>query len=118
MEKPVLNDTRAPQLSASPRTPFASASRLLWFTIGSASCACLRGLTGGRSARLASRLCTGPAAITVPLAIAAELNGVHGRYGFAPSAESPVPVIIPAPPLVAPEEPAEPTADATAGADG
>ena len=59
-----------------------------------------------------------PAAITVPLAIAAELNGVHGRYGFAPSAESPVPVIVPAPPLVAPEEPAEPTADATAGADG
>lgn len=42
------------------------------------------------------------AVVSVPLAVTAELNGVHGHYGFSASAETPAPRIVPAPPLPEP----------------
>ncbi|MGM0384358.1 MAG: copper transporter [Actinomycetota bacterium] len=59
-----------------------------------------------------------PTTVTVPLALAAELTGSHGRYGFAPSAQAPAPrlVEVPPPTPVAPDPTAEATA--TEGADG
>ncbi len=61
-----------------------------------------------------------PATVTVPLAVATELAGLHGRYGFAPSAQTPAPRLVEVPPLAPPE--ASPTAEATTapaeGSDG
>lgn len=49
-----------------------------------------------------------PATVSVPLAVAAELGGTHGRYGSAPSANDPVPPLVSLTAL-------QPTPEATAG---
>lgn len=63
-----------------------------------------------------------PAAVTVPLAVVAELTGVHGRYGFAASAQAPVPTLVeltaPAEPVPADGTSGEPTATPTEGTGG